>query len=73
MDKLDRIYMEFVFQKNGQSPKTHELRMERNRILKPDKLRIVGKGRDNERLQKYLPWQQGRKQIEKLNINIRNL
>ena len=35
-------------------------------------MRIVGKGRDNERLQEYQPSKKVRKQIEKLNIEINN-
>ena len=41
--------------------------------LNPEKTRIVGKGSDNERLQKYRPSQRGRKQIiVELNIRIYN-
>ena len=64
MDKVNRIDMEFIFKEQGHSPETHQLRIERSRILKPNKLRIVGKGRDDERLQEYRPSWQGRKQIE---------
>ena len=64
--------MEFIFKIRGHSPGTDRLRTERNSILRPDRLRIVGKGRDNERLQKYRPSQKGGKQIEKLNIEIYN-
>ena len=69
MDKFNGIDMEVIFEKSGHSPKLHQLRMERSRILKPDTLRIVGKGRDNER-QGYRSSQQGRKHMEKLNIEI---
>ena len=65
--------MEFIFKKRGHSPETDRLRKERNRILKPDRLRIVGRGRANERLQEYRPSQQGRKQVEKLNTKIYNI
>ena len=37
---------------------------ERNRILKPNKTRIVEKGVSNERIHEYRPSQEGRKQIE---------
>ena len=72
MDKVNGIDMEFIFKKRGHSLETNRLPTERNCILKPDRLRIVGKGRDNERLQEYRPSQKGRKQIEKLNIEIYN-
>ena len=44
MEKVNGIGMEFVFKKRGHSPDTDRLRTEKNRILKPDRLRIVGKG-----------------------------
>ena len=40
--------------------KTDRLHTEKNRITKPDRLRIVGKVRDNERLQEYRTSQKGR-------------
>ena len=67
---MNSIEIEFIFKKTGHYPETDRLRKERNRILKPDRLRIVGRGRENERLQEYRPSQQGRKQVEKLNIEI---
>ena len=70
MDKVNGIEMEFIFKKRGHSPETDRLRKERNRILKPDRLRIVRAGRENERLQEYRPSQQGCKQVEKLNTEI---
>ena len=73
MDKVNGIEMESIFnnfQKKGHSPENDRLRKERNRILKPDRLQIVGRGRENERLQEYRPSQQGRKQVEKLEIEI---
>ena len=42
--------------------------MERKRLLKPEKTRIVGKGSDHERLQEYRPPQQARKRKVELNI-----
>ena len=46
---------------------------EKNRIVQQQRTRIVGKGyRDNERVQEYRPIQEGRKQMEKLNILIYN-
>ena len=56
--------MEFIFKMQGPSPETHTLRMERNRILKLHKLRIVRKGRKKERIHEYRPYQQGRKRME---------
>ena len=55
MDEVNDFDMEIIFEKLGHSPESDLLRTERNRILKPDRLRIVGKGRDNERLQEYRP------------------
>ena len=72
MDKVNGMEMEFIFKKGGNSPETDRLRKERNRILKPDSLRIVGRGRENEKLQEYQPSQQGRKQVKKQNIEIYN-
>ena len=72
MDKINGLELEFIFKKRGHFPETDRLRAERNCVLKPDRLRIVGKGRDHERLQEYRPSQKRRKQIGKLNIEIYN-
>ena len=53
MDKVSRIDLEFIFKKRGHSPEASRLRSEGNKILQPNKTRIVGRGRDNERLQEY--------------------
>ena len=45
MDKFNGIDMEFIYKKKGHSPETKRLWIERNHILKPDKTRIVGKGK----------------------------
>ena len=65
---MNGIDLEFIFKKRGHSPETCRLYSERNKILQPNKTRIVGRGRDNERLQEYRPSQQGRKEIERINI-----
>ena len=72
MDKVNGIDMEFIYKKRGHSPETKSLWVERNHILKPDKTRIVGKGKDSERIQEYRPNQSGRKRIAELNIEIYN-
>ena len=72
MDKVNGIDMEFIFKKRGHSPETKRLWIERNHILKPDKTRIVGKGKESERIQEYKPNQAGRKRIAELNIEIYN-
>ena len=41
--------MHFIHKQRGHSPETHRLWMERKQILKLEKTRIVGKGKDNER------------------------
>ena len=64
--------MEYIFKKRGHSPETVRLRNERNLILQPHRTRIVGKGKDNKRVQEYRPSQQGRKQVERINIDIFN-
>ena len=46
--------------------------MKRNKILKPEKMRIVGKGRGNEIIQKYKSSHQGRKQIKSFNTELYN-
>ena len=72
MNKVNEIDIEFIYKKRGPSHETNRLRLERNRILKPYKTRVMGKGRDNERLEEYHPSQQGRKEIEWINIMICN-
>ena len=64
MDKVNVIDMNFIFKKRGHSPETDRLRQERNRILKPNKTRIVGRGSENERIQAYRPSQEGRKNLK---------
>ena len=68
MDKVNGINLEFNVKKRGHSPETTRLRFERNKILQPNKIRIVGKCRDNERVQEYRPSQHGQKEIERINI-----
>ena len=70
-DKVNGINMDF-FIKRGHSPETHRLRQDRSKILQPNKTRIVGKGRKNERIQEYRQSQEGRKQTEKINKMIFN-
>ena len=41
-------------------------------MLKPDRTRIVGKGKESERIQEYRPHQAGRKRIVELNTEIYN-
>ena len=72
MDKVNGIDMHFIFKKRGHSPDTLKLWTERKRLLKPEKMRIVGKGTDNERLQACRPSQQVRKRIVELNVQIYN-
>ena len=72
MDKVNGIDMDFIFKKRSHSPETKRLWIERNHILKPDKTRIVGKGKESERIQEYRPNQAGRKRIAELNIEIYN-
>ena len=78
MDKVNGIEMEYIFKQRRHFSETNELRTERKRIIRPDRLRIVGKGRDEERLQEYRPSQKGiekgsiPKHIGKLNIEIYN-
>ena len=47
-DKVNGIDLEFIFKKTGPSPETSQLRSERNKILQPNKTKIVGRGRDND-------------------------
>ena len=49
MDKVTGIDMEFIYKKRGHSPETKRFSVERNNILKPDKTRIVGKGKQRQR------------------------
>ena len=72
MDKVNGIDMEFIYKKRGHSPETKRLWIGRNHILKPDKTRIVGKGKESERIQEYRPNQAGRKRIAELYIEIYN-
>ena len=72
MDKVNGVDMEFIYKKRGHSPKTRRLWTERNHMLKPDKTRIVGKEKESERIQEYIPKQAGRKRIAELNIETYN-
>ena len=72
IDKINGIDMEFIYKKRGHTTETKRLWVERNHILKPDKARIVGRGKDSERIQDYRPNQSGRKRIAELNIEIYN-
>ena len=72
MDKVISIDIEFIYKKRGHSPETKRLWVEGNHTLKPDKTRIVGKGKDSERIQEYRPNQSGRKRIAELNIETYN-
>ena len=69
---MNGIDLEFVCKNRGHSAEINQLRTERNKILQPNKTRIERRGRDNERLQEYRPSQQGRKEIERINIMIYN-
>ena len=62
--------MDFIYKKRGHSPETKRLWVERSHILKPDKTRIVGKGKQSEGIEEYRPNQAGRKRIVELNIEI---
>ena len=64
--------MNFIFKKRGHSPETKRLWIERNHLLKPDGTRIVGKGKESERIQEYRPNQASRKRIAEINIKIYN-
>ena len=72
MDKVNGIDMNFIFKKRGHSPETKRLWIERNHLLKPDRTRIVGKGKESERIQEYRPNQASRKRIAEINIKIYN-
>ena len=71
-DKVNGIDMDFIYKKKGYSPETERLWIERNHILKPDKTRFVGRGKESERIQEYRPNQTGRKRIVELNFEIYN-
>ena len=72
MDKVNGIDKDFIYKKRGHSPETKRLWVERNHLVKPDKTRIVGKGKKRERIREYRPNQAGRKRIVELNIEIYN-
>ena len=58
IDKVNGIDMQFINKKRCHTPDTHRLWTERQRLLKPEKTRLVGEGSDHERLQEYRPPQQ---------------
>ena len=64
--------MNFIHKKRGHSPDTKRLWVERNHIMKPDRTRIVEKGKKSERIQEFRPNQAGRKQIVEFNTEIYN-
>ena len=72
MDKANGFDMNFRYKKRGHSPETKRLWIERKHLLKPDRTRIVGKGKESERIQKYRPNQASRKRIVELNVEICN-
>ena len=72
MDKVNGIDMNFIHKKRGLSPETKRLWIQRNHLLKPDRRRIVGKGKESERIQEYRPNQASRKRIVELNVEIYN-
>ena len=72
MDRVNGIDMHFIHKKRGHSPETHRLWIERKQILKPEKTRIIGRGKDNERLHEYRPTQQGRQRTVELNIQYKS-
>ena len=72
MDKVNGIDMDFVYKMSGHSSKTKRLWIERNHILKPNKTRFVGRGKESEQIQEYRPNQTGRKRIVELNTEIYN-
>ena len=53
IDKVNGLDMDFIYKKRGHSLETKRLWVARNHILKPDKTRIVAKGKKNERIQEY--------------------
>ena len=72
MDKVNGIDMNFICKKRGHSPETKRLWIKRNQLLKPDRTRMVGKGKESERIREYRPNQASRKRIVELNIEIYN-
>ena len=52
--------------------RNHDFWIKRNHLLKPDRTRIVGKGKESERIQEYRPNQASRKRIVELNVEIYN-
>ena len=72
LDKINGIDMNFIYKKRGHFPETKRFWVERNHYLKPNKTRIVGKGKESERIQEYRQSQNGRKRIVELNIEIYN-
>ena len=72
MDKANGIDMNFIHKKKGHSPETKRLWIQRNHLLKPDRTRIVRKGKESERIQEYRPNQASRKRIVELNVEIYN-
>ena len=72
MDKANGIDMNFIHKKRGHSPETKRLWIQRNHLLKPDGTRIVGKGKESERIQEYQPNQASRKRTVELNVEIYN-
>ena len=72
VDKVNGIETSFSVKKRGHSPEAYRLWLGRNQITKPQRVRIVGKRKDNERIQEYRSSQQGLKQILELNIQIYN-
>ena len=59
MDRVNGIDLQFIFKKRGHSPETIRLRTKRFKL----RTRIVGKGKDNERIVEYRPSQQDRKKL----------
>ena len=53
--------------KHVHSLKINRLRLERNRIIHPKRMRLVRKGQHRKRVREYRLSQQGRKQIENIN------
>ena len=72
MNKVNGNDMHFILKKRGHSPERDQLRQESNRILKPNKTQVVGRGSENKRIQEYRPSQERRKQIDRINILIHN-
>ena len=72
MDKVNGIDMNFTHKKRGHSPEIKRRWIQRNYLLKPDRTRIVGKGKESERIQEYRPNQASKKRIVELNVEIYN-